>query len=150
MTGFEPETWYEVSWWWRTSADEDSPRVRLRIQNLTTSEEVGADGETWHGTGSPFRQTQAAFTDWRRYTALFRTAATHMKTDTFRLILAELSVEGGAVIEQFLEDVAIVRGPPCMEGETCNEDDDVCVGEAPALEPPTPRATRRSAWDGAR
>jgi hypothetical protein len=145
MTGFEPETWYQISWWWRASADVDSPQVRLRLQNLTTSEELGADGETWHPTGSPFLKTSAAFTNWRQYTVLFRTAATHMKTDTFRAILAELNTgDAASTITQFLDDVAVDRGVPCMEDQTCNEDDDVCVEEAPTLEPPAPRTTGRS------
>ena len=87
LTGLEPSRWYRVTWWWRTSADTHNPETRGRVQNVTTSEEVGADGETWHGTGTPFLVTAAASTTWTEYTALFRTADTHLKTDTFRVLL---------------------------------------------------------------
>ena len=129
LTGLEPETWYQVSWWWRTSSGVDSPETRVRIQNTTTSEEVGPDGETWHANGTPYLLETGAFTEWRQYTALFRTTAGHAKTDTFRVILAEVNTGGaGSTIDQYMDDVAIGRADPCVAGETCDEDGDVCVG----------------------
>ena len=58
---------------------------------------------------------------------MFKTADTHLKTDTFRVSLVELNTGGAAsTISQFLDDVTLEPREPCMEGEVCIEDADTC------------------------
>jgi hypothetical protein len=95
--------------------------------------------------------TTAVSTTWTEYTALFKTADTHLKTDTFRVLVVEFNNGGaGSTIDQFVDDVTVDPAEPCLEGETCDELNNECVeadstlGPQEPPEPPGRRTTGRS------